>query len=133
VSEISKDKVDNLKDFAKLGDDLEVLIISIDRRSRKIGLSIRDLKEVEDQRELQEYIAREEQASAATLGDVFKGDLLQNTVQEKTAEESVEPAEEAAPEAKADAPVVEYKNPLSASDESPVAEETNDSSAEHKE
>jgi len=138
VSEISKDKVDNLKEFAKLGDDLEVLIISIDRRSRKIGLSIRDLKEVEDQRDLQEYIAREEQASAATLGDVFKGDLLQNTVKEEPAEAplqeaSAAPAEDAAAEAQADAPPEEYKNPLSAYDESPVADESDDSSAEHKE
>jgi small subunit ribosomal protein S1 len=137
VSEISKDKVDNLKEFAKLGDDLEVLIISIDRRSRKIGLSIRDLKEVEDQRELQDYIAREEQASAATLGDVFKGDLLQNTMKEEPAEAplqeaSAAPAEDAAAEAQADAPPEEYKNPLSASDESPVAEESGDPSTENK-
>jgi len=137
VSEISKDKVDNLKDFAKLGDDLEVLIISIDRRSRKIGLSIRDLKEVEDQRDLQDYIAREEQASAATLGDVFKGDLLQNTVKEEPVEAplqeaSAAPAEDAAAEAQADAPPEEYKNPLSAYDESPVADESGDPSTENK-
>lgn len=137
VSEISKDKVDNLKEFAKLGDDLEVLIISIDRRSRKIGLSIRDLKEVEDQRELQDYIAREEQASAATLGDVFKGDLLQNTMKEEPAEAplqeaSAAPAEDAAAEATTDAALEEDKIPLSASDESPVAEESGDSSTENK-
>jgi small subunit ribosomal protein S1 len=137
VSEISKDKVDNLKDFAKLGDDLEVLIISIDRRSRKIGLSIRDLKEVEDQRDLQDYIAREEQASAATLGDVFKGDLLQNTVKEEPVEAplqeaSAAPAEDAAAEATTAAAVEEDKIPLSAGDESPVAEESDDSQAEHK-
>ena len=137
VSEISKEKVDNLKEFAKLGDDLEVLIISIDRRSRKIGLSIRDLKEVEDQRELQDYIAREEQASAATLGDVFKGDLLQNTMKEEPAEAplqeaSAAPAEDAAAEATTDAALEEDKIPLSASDESPVAEESGDSSTENK-
>ncbi len=137
VSEISKDKVDNMKEFAKPGDDLEVLIISIDRRSRKIGLSIRDLKEVEDQRELQDYIAREEQASAATLGDVFKGDLRQNPVKEEPAEEplqeaSAEPAEDIAAEAKTDAAAEEDTIPVSASDDSPVAEEAGDSSAENK-
>ena len=77
VSEISKDKVDNLKDFAKVDDELEVLIISIDKRKRKIGLSIRDLKEVEEQRDLQEYMAREEQAATTTLGDVLKEGLQQ--------------------------------------------------------
>jgi hypothetical protein len=101
-------------------------------------LSIRDLKEVEDQRDLQDYIAREEQASAATLGDVFKGDLLQNTVKEEPVEAplqeaSAAPAEDAAAEAQADAPPEEYKNPLSAYDESPAAEKSDDSQAEHKE
>jgi small subunit ribosomal protein S1 len=135
VSEISKDKVDNLKEFAKLGDELEVLIISIDRRSRKIGLSIRDLKEVEEQRELQEYIAREEQASAATLGDVFKAELLQNNVKEEQAAETVAdnpPAavHEAASETKTAAPAADDKIPLSACDESPAAETPEDPSKE---
>jgi len=137
VSEISKDKVDNLQEFAKIGDDLEVLIISIDRRSRKIGLSIRDLKEVEDQRELQDYIAREEQASAATLGDVFKGDLRQNSTIEEPAQSPVQeasaaPVEDATTETKTDAAVEEDTIPVNASDESPVVEETGDSSAENK-
>ena len=83
VSEISKDKVDSLKDFAKVNDELEVLIISIDKRGRKIGLSIRDLKEVEEQRDLQEYMAREEQAATTTLGDVLKGELQQKTDKEE--------------------------------------------------
>ncbi len=135
VSEISKDKVDNLKEFAKIGDELEVLIISIDRRSRKIGLSIRDLKEVEEQRELQEYIAREEQASATTLGDVLKADLLQNNVKEdqsgeKLADASPGPDQEAASETTANVPEAEDKLPLSACDESPVAETPTDSSKE---
>ncbi len=135
VSEISKDKVDNLKEFAKIGDELEVLIISIDRRSRKIGLSIRDLKEVEEQRELQEYIAREEQASATTLGDVLKADLLQNNVKEdqsgeKLADASPGPDQEAASETTVNVPESEDKLPLSACDESPVAETPTDSSKE---
>lgn len=135
VSEISKDKVDNLREFAKLGDELEVLIISIDRRSRKIGLSIRDLKEVEEQRELQEYIAREEQASAARLGDVFKAELLQNNVKEEQTAETLSdnsPAvvHEAASETKTEAPAADDKIPLSACDESPVVETPADPSKE---
>lgn len=74
VSEISKEKVDNLKDFTKIGDKLEVLIISIDRVGRKIGLSIRDLKKIEEKKDIQEYNELQEQVSKATLADVMKGE-----------------------------------------------------------
>ena len=116
VSEISKDKVDSLKDFANVNDELEVLIISIDKRGRKIGLSIRDLKEVEEQRDLQEYMAREEQAATTTLGDVLKGELQQKTDQEEL------PAEDAGNETGEAVPPEAYSVPLSAGDDSPVAE-----------
>ena len=116
VSEISKDKVENLKDFANVNDELEVLIISIDKRGRKIGLSIRDLKEVEDQRDLQEYMAREEQAATTTLGDVLKGELQQKADKEEL------PAEDASGEIEEAVPPEADSVPLSAGDESPVAE-----------
>jgi small subunit ribosomal protein S1 len=118
VSEISKDKVDNLKDFAKVNDELEVLIISIDKRGRKIGLSIRDLKEVEEQRELQEYMAREEQAATTTLGDVLKEGLQQKGDKDELS------AEEADGEIKETAAPDVESIPLSASDDSPAAEDT---------
>ncbi len=116
VSEISKDKVESLKDFAKVNDELEVLIISIDKRGRKIGLSIRDLKEVEDQRDLQEYMAREEQAATTTLGDVLKGGLQQKADKEEL------PAEDASGEIEETAAPDADSVPLSAGDDSSVAE-----------
>jgi len=116
VSEISKDKVENLKDFANVNDELEVLIISIDKRGRKIGLSIRDLKEVEDQRDLQEYMAREEQAATTTLGDVLKGELQQKADKEEL------PAEDASGEIEETTAPDADSIPLSAGDDSPVAE-----------
>jgi small subunit ribosomal protein S1 len=117
VSEISKDKVENLKDFANVNDELEVLIISIDKRGRKIGLSIRDLKEVEDQRDLQEYMAREEQAATTTLGDVLKGGLQQKADKEEL------PAEDASGEIEETAAPDADSVPLSAGDDSLVADD----------
>jgi small subunit ribosomal protein S1 len=117
VSEISKDKVENLKDFAKVNDELEVLIISIDKRGRKIGLSIRDLKEVEEQRELQEYMAREEQAATTTLGDVLKEGLQQKADKDEL------PAEEGVSEIKDTADPDAESVPLSACDDSSAADE----------
>jgi small subunit ribosomal protein S1 len=117
VSEISKDKVESLKDFAKVNDELEVLIISIDKRGRKIGLSIRDLKEVEDQRDLQEYMAREEQAATTTLGDVLKGGLQQKADKEEL------PAEDASGEIEETAAPDADSVPLSAGDDPLVADD----------
>lgn len=73
VSEIAEDKVQNLKDFAKVGEPLEVLIISIDKRNRKIGLSLRELKQAQQEFEMKGYIAQQQESSPnATLGDVLR-------------------------------------------------------------
>lgn len=73
VSEISEEKAKDLKELVKIGEELEVLIISLDRRNRKIGLSLRELKQVQEEQELQDYIAQQEQGEpSATLGDVVK-------------------------------------------------------------
>jgi len=73
VSEIAEDKVQNLKDFATVGEPLEVLIISIDKRNRKIGLSLRELKQAQQEFEMKGYIAQQQESSPnATLGDVLR-------------------------------------------------------------
>ena len=70
VSEISEDKAKNLKEFFKVGEELEVLIISLDKRNRKIGLSLRELKQVQEEQRVQDYISQQkEEAQSATLGD----------------------------------------------------------------
>ena len=73
VSEIAEDKVQNLKDFATVGEPLEVLIISIDKRNRKIGLSLRELRQAQQEFEMKGYITQQQESSPnATLGDVLR-------------------------------------------------------------
>jgi len=72
VSEIGEDKAANLKEIATIGEDLEALIISIDKRSRKIGLSLRDLKEAIEKKDMNDFMEGEKESSTATLGDVIK-------------------------------------------------------------
>lgn len=73
VSEISEEKVKNLKEFAKVGEALEVLIISIDKRNRKIGLSLRELKQAQEEQELKDFLAQQQSSgSTATLGDIMQ-------------------------------------------------------------
>ena len=73
VSEIAEDKVQNLKEYAKVGEPLEVLIISIDKRNRKIGLSLRELRQAQQEFEMKGYSAQQQESSPnATLGDVLR-------------------------------------------------------------
>ncbi|MCX8042705.1 MAG: 30S ribosomal protein S1 [Desulfobacterota bacterium] len=73
ISEISEDKAQNLKELVRVGEPLEVLIISIDKRNRKIGLSLRELKHAQEEQEVKEFLAQQNSESAsATIGDVVQ-------------------------------------------------------------
>ncbi len=87
VSEISEDKAKNLKESVKEGEDLEVLIISLDKRNRKIGLSLRELKQAQEEQEVKNYMSQQNngQSATATLGDVVKDGL---TVTDETKTEA---------------------------------------------
>ncbi|MCM1988418.1 30S ribosomal protein S1 [Oceanirhabdus seepicola] len=73
ISQISEERVTNIKEVLNIGDTVQVKIISIDKDSRKIGLSIKEaiekpvinLDEFNDEDDMQ------------TLGDLF-GDKFKN-------------------------------------------------------
>jgi len=98
ISEISEEKVKNLQEFAKVGDVKEVIIISIDKRSRKIGLSLRELKEAQEKSDVRDYLQRSEERSRATIGDLIKDEQLKASADEP-AEAPIEEAAEEKPEA----------------------------------
>jgi small subunit ribosomal protein S1 len=91
VSEIAEDKAQNLKDFAKVGEPLEVLIISIDKRNRKIGLSLRELRQAQEEFAMKGYLAQQESSPNATLGDVLRAAAEMKAQESKDAED---PADE---------------------------------------
>ena len=87
VSEIAEDKAQNLKDLAKVGDPLEVLIISIDKRNRKIGLSLRELRQAQEEFEIKSYVTQQQESSPnATLGDVLRAAAEMKAQEAKDAE-----------------------------------------------
>ena len=95
VSEIAEDKVQNLKDFATVGEPLEVLIISIDKRNRKIGLSLRELRQAQQEFEMKGYITQQQESSPnATLGDVLRAAAEMKAQEAKDAEPEQEKNEE---------------------------------------
>jgi small subunit ribosomal protein S1 len=95
VSEIAEDKAQNLKDLAKVGDPLEVLIISIDKRNRKIGLSLRELRQAQEEFEIKSYVTQQQESSPnATLGDVLRAAAEMKAQEAKDAETPQDSTEE---------------------------------------
>ena len=74
-SEISQDRVDDARYALKTGEEVEVKIISVDMRDRKLGLSIK-ARELESEKEAhREYKKATDETRTATLGDLIKDEL----------------------------------------------------------
>ncbi|MFT3930819.1 MAG: 30S ribosomal protein S1 [Spongiibacteraceae bacterium] len=76
ASEISRDKVEDARNALKVGDNVEVKIISVDRKNRVIALSIK-AKDIDDEKEaVRSHREQEaEQAAPATIGDLIKAQM----------------------------------------------------------
>ena len=81
ASEFSRDRVDDLTQFLKVGDSVEAMIINVDRKSRGVNLSIK-AKDQAEQHEAMQKFASESSASTGTtnLGALLKA-KLNNTQQ----------------------------------------------------
>jgi len=73
VSEIEIKKGEELPAIAKVGDQLSAVITNIDRKERKVGLSIKELKKHMEKAEVEEYLAQQE-SGTTTLGDIMKNE-----------------------------------------------------------
>ena len=74
ASEISIDPVDDARKFLKEGDQVEALVIGVDRKRRVVNLSIKAKESEEEAAALQEY-GGEREATRTTLGDLLKEQL----------------------------------------------------------
>ncbi|HBT84231.1 MAG TPA: 30S ribosomal protein S1, partial [Desulfuromonas sp.] len=72
VSEISKEKVDSPKSVAKLGDELEAVVLNVDTADRKIALSMKHLAERKEKAEVDEFIGAQKNATS-NLGALLQG------------------------------------------------------------
>jgi small subunit ribosomal protein S1 len=79
ASEISVDRVEDARNVLKQGEEIEVKIISVDRKNRSISLSIK-AKDVEEERSaVREHRARDaDRPAARTLGDLIKAQMDQD-------------------------------------------------------
>ncbi|WP_122601143.1 30S ribosomal protein S1, partial [Pseudomonas viridiflava] len=74
ASEISRDRVEDARNVLKEGEEIEAKIISVDRKSRVISLSIKS-KDVEDEKEAIQSL-RSKPETAESTGPTTIGDLL---------------------------------------------------------
>ena len=77
ASEISRDRVEDARNVLKEGEEVEAKIISVDRKSRAIQLSIKS-KDVEDEKEAIQSLREKPSSEAAgptTLGDLLRAQM----------------------------------------------------------
>jgi small subunit ribosomal protein S1 len=76
ASDISRDRVEDARNSFKVGDSVEAKIISVDRKNRGLGLSIK-AKDYDDEQEAVKSLKDSEQetASPGTIGDLIKAQM----------------------------------------------------------
>lgn len=74
VSEISREKVEKPSDVLKVGDTLSALVLHIDPYERRIGLSIKGMKERTEKAEVAKYIS-DQGSTSPTLGELIQEEM----------------------------------------------------------
>ncbi len=76
ASDISRDKVEDARALYKVGDSVEAKIISVDRKSRGLGLSIK-AKDYDDEQDAVQSLKEKEiiSSSPGTIGDLIKAQM----------------------------------------------------------
>ena len=82
ASEVSRDRVEDMRSHFKEGDEIEAMVINVDRKNRVINLSIK-AKDMTEQDAAMKKIAAE---SAASSGSTNLGALLKAKLDNKSAE-----------------------------------------------
>lgn len=75
ASEISRDRVEDARNVLNAGDELELMVVSVDRKNRIFGLSIK-AKEIEEEKDsVKEHNKQSSTANPATIGDLIKAQM----------------------------------------------------------
>ena len=72
ASEISVDRVEDARNAIKVDDEIEVKIISVDRKSRTLGVSIKAKDVADEQEAVREHREKESDVAPTTIGDLIK-------------------------------------------------------------
>ena len=80
ISELSVEKVDDARSFVKIDEELEAKIISIDKKTRSISLSIKAKEEQDEKIALDSY---QSDSSSTSSGSTTLGELLKEKMEDK--------------------------------------------------
>jgi small subunit ribosomal protein S1 len=94
VSEISKEKITTPVGMYNVGDNLQVKVINVSSKDRKIGLSIKALDEDSGEDSVKDY-KKKQAAGPATIGDLLKEEMVSKETSSKAEAASTEEAETA--------------------------------------
>jgi small subunit ribosomal protein S1 len=72
ASEISIDRVEDARNAVNVGDEIEVKIISVDRKGRIVGVSIKAKDQADEELAVKEHREKEAEVNPTTLGDLIK-------------------------------------------------------------
>ncbi|MEE3238816.1 MAG: 30S ribosomal protein S1 [Pseudomonadota bacterium] len=76
ASEISRDKVEDARNALKTGDEIEVKILSVDRKNRILSLSVKAIEIDSEKAVIKEHKNQEaSDVSPGTIGDLIKAEL----------------------------------------------------------
>jgi small subunit ribosomal protein S1 len=75
ISQLSNERVDKPSSLFKAGDEVDALVVQLDPRERRIGLSIKSLKQHEEREEMQAYLKRDTDAARFSMEDILNEEL----------------------------------------------------------
>jgi len=82
------------QDVLASGESIQVKVVSIRPHERRMTLSLRQIEQARERRELKEYLAREQESSRVTIGDLFGSMLAESqATRQQDDVEAAEPTE----------------------------------------
>jgi small subunit ribosomal protein S1 len=75
ASEVSRDRVEDIRTRLKEGDSVTAMIINVDRKNRTINLSIKAKDMAEEAEAIQKHAADKSSAGTTNLGALLKAKL----------------------------------------------------------
>jgi small subunit ribosomal protein S1 len=75
ISHLSNERVDKPSSLFKVGDELDALVYQLEPKERRIGLSIKALRQHEEREEMQAYLKREHEAQRFSMEDILNEEL----------------------------------------------------------
>ncbi len=80
ISELAREKVADPEALFRPGDEVNALVLAVDRAAKKVSLSIRGYQESLERRDMESYLARTPEApeSRTTMGEAFRAAKLKN-------------------------------------------------------